>query len=186
MKSFTFRYMVLTVLLASGLIFMGCEEAEDEHTESQDEHICEHLMDGPVATLEASNSIEDAMGTLSTDSNYRVQALLHTRFDVSFPLDTNGTYSGYIPYLPIGGDGDYILYLNQSVDITLINHSEGDEVVEAESSSDHSDDCSAVAYRGVYHLHGPDEYVLYVSGAAMETIGMLFVPSSDEDEEHDH
>ncbi len=41
-------------------------------------------------------------------------------------------------------------------------------------------------FRGMYHLHDTDEYVLYVSGAEMETIGMIFVPSTEEDEEHDH
>jgi hypothetical protein len=186
MKSLNVRFMALAVLLASGLIFTGCEETEDKYTESQDEHICEHLEYGPVATLDASTSIADAMSALSSDSNFRVQALLHTRFDVIFPMDTNNTYSGYVPYLPIGGDGDYILYLNQAVDVRVINHSEADAMVEAESSSDHSEDCEAVRFRGMYHLHDTDEYVLYVSGAEMETIGMIFVPSTEEDEEHDH
>lgn len=178
----TFRF--LTAILIFSFALLGCEPDDDHHDEGQDDHVCEHLLDGPVATLTATADIATAADLLANDANYRVQALQHTRYDVTFLIDSLGSYGGYIPYLPVAGDGDYVLYLNESATIELLNMSDGNVLVSAENVEDHSDDCDLVAYRAIYHLHDTDEYVIHIRDASSEVVGMLF-PDLEEDD-HDH
>ncbi len=183
MKQFISLNIFTLILISSFLVFPGCEDNDDHHAEeSQDEHVCEHLADGPIATLTASTTAEAAIAALNSDNNYRIQAQLHTRYDITFLQDSTMNYSGYIPYLPIDGDGDYLLYLDTDATVALLNHSEGFEEVEAENSADHSDDCELVHLKNTFHLHADDEYVIHVLTASPDPVGMLFPKHSGEDE----
>jgi len=180
------KSLIVSLLITFGMILVGCADPEDDHEESQDAHVCEHLVDGPSASLTAMAALEDALDAVNADNSYRVQAQLHTRYDVTFPADTTGSYSGYIPYLPIVGDGDYVLYADAAVNITILNHSEDNAVVTPETVMDHSDDCPSVAFKGIYHLHSEDVYLIQVTGAPDALIGMLFPAFQGEDDDHDH
>jgi len=179
------KLRILTIILTVlAFTIMGCEEAE-EHEESQDEHVCEHLLDGPVVSMDASPDYQSAIDSLGSDATYRIQVQLHSRYDLELIEGPDGHFYGHIPYQPIADEGDYILYMDQNVAVTIRN-TEDDSVVEAEETYDHSDDCATVAYKGVYHLHAGDTYILSFDDLHESTIGMLFPAAAEEDDDHDH
>ncbi|MBC8190770.1 MAG: hypothetical protein H8E18_00155 [FCB group bacterium] len=183
---YTNKYRILTLILTIfAFTIIGCDESE-EHEESQDEHVCEHFLYGPEVEMTASADYQSAIDNYNADATYLVQYELHTRYDVMLLADTSGHYYGHVPYRPISDEGDYILYMDQAVDVTIRNTEDGSVVV-AEETEDHSDDCAAVTYKGVYHLHADDTYVLSFDDLHESTIGMLFPKAADEDEDdHDH
>jgi len=181
---FTNKFKILTVILTIfALTMIGCDESE-VHEESQDEHICEHFMYGPEVEMTASADYQSAIDNLNSDSTYLVGYELHTLYDIALLADSTGNHYGHVPYRPIADEGDYILYMDQAADVTIRNTEDG-SVVMAEETEDHSDDCAAVAYKGVYHLHAEDTYILSFDDFHESTIGMLFPMAEDEDD-HDH
>lgn len=182
---YNYKRTILSVtLIILSFVLIACDQSE-ELEESQDMHVCEHLVAGPSISMAASADYESAMDSLMRDSTYLVQYQMHIRYDVALLADSMGHYYGHVPYRPIAGEGDYILYLDQSVDVTIRN-AEDASLVTPEESFDHSDDCAAVAYKGLYHLHENDTYILSFEDFHASTVGMLFPMSAEEDEDHDH
>lgn len=180
---FTNRFRIFVIItITLGLTLLGCDQSV-EPEETQDMHICEHLTYGPETSLTASADYQSAINKLNSDSTYLVQYQLHTRYDIALLVDNTGHYYGHTPYRPVADDGDYILYMDQAVDVTIRNVEDG-SVVTAEETYDHSDDCAAVAYKGYYHFHAEDTYILSFEDLHESKIGMLFPEA--EDEGHDH
>lgn len=163
----------------------ACDQPEEEHEESQDDHVCEHLVDGPSADLNALSDMATAIDSLNMNDSYRVQAILHTRYDVALLADSLGGYYGWIAYQPVAGDGDYTLYMDKYIDVTIVN-SEDSAVVTPESVIDHSDHCSSVAYKGIYHLHGEDTYYISMESDTESLVSMLIPKTEENEDDHDH
>lgn len=175
-------FTAFMIILAFSLV--ACDTTEDEE-ESQDMHVCEHLADGPAVAIHASSNLQSAIDSLSSDAVYRIQAQLHTRYDVELILGQDGHYYGHVPYIPIADEGDYILYMDDAIDVSLYN-TEDSSHVSAEETYDHSDDCADVAYKAVYHLHENDTYILSFRDSHESSVGMLFPMAEEADEDHDH
>ncbi len=176
-------FMILSILIFST---GGCD-LSDEPIESQDEHVCEHLIDGPAWVMEASQSPTQAIDSLMADPGYRVQAQEHTRYDVTLLSDsTGGTYSGYVPYQPVAEDGDYVLYMDESVACVMINYSNKEAVVVPESQFESSVDCDVIASKAIYHLDTDMTYLLHYSAVTEPVVGILLPACSEADDDHEH
>ena len=174
---------LLILILAHNIAFLGCDDTED-HEVVQDEHVCEHLTDTASVALQAVANAQTAIDSLSGDVNYRIQTQDHIRFDLSLIQDSTSLYYGYVPYMPIDGDGDYILYLDKEAHVELVNVTESTTVA-PEEEMDHSDYCDAIHYMGIYELHAEDTYLLSFYEIMDPSIGVVFVKVEDH-EGHDH
>lgn len=177
-------YLLAGILLFLVFTIAGCDQSEEEE-ESQDAHVCEHLTYGPSVAIQASSSFQSAKDSIDQDDAYRIQAQLHTRYDLALIESQPGHYYGHIPYNPIADEGDYILYMDQAETVTISN-SEDSSLVAAEELYDHSEDCAAVAYKGIYHLHAEDTYILSFQDSHSSSVGVLFLMAEEADEDHDH
>lgn len=183
--TFTNQYIKISIIfLALAFAFTSCDNSE-EPEETQDEHVCEHLMDGPAIAIDASVDAQTAADSLSANDAYRIQAQLHTRYDVELLEATNGTFYGSVPYKPISDEGDYIVYADKDAIVLVYNVDESENAA-AEEVYDHSDHCDLVAYKGIYHLHSEDTYVVSFENVSTSTIGVLIPKAADSDEDHDH
>lgn len=162
----------------------GCVQNEEEE-ESQDAHVCEHLTYGPSIALQASPYFQAALDSLIIVDSYRVQAQLHTRYDVELTTTSGNSYAGYIPYKPIGDEGDYLLYLDHSADVTLLNGGDS-TIVQPEAVYGRSDDCATIAFKAVFHLEVENTYLLAFENSSESVIGILFPMSIEQNEDHDH
>lgn len=174
---------LLLLTLTYSIAFIGCDDTE-EHEEVQDEHVCEHLIETASIAVEAVANAQAAMDSLSNDDSYRIQTQDHIRFDLSLIQDSTLLHYGYVPYIPIDGDGDYFLYLDREANVELINVTESSTVM-PEEEMDHSDYCDAIHYRGLYELHTEDAYVLSFYDTIDSSVGILFVKAEDHDEDHE-
>ena len=179
-RSPKFRYLIMLALM-SIFAFLGCDSSE-EIEEVQDEHICEHLSDGPAISITATETEDAAISALAADDSYRIQAVLHTRYDIELRQDTTLLFFGYIPYKPIDGTGDYLLYLDKTANVQLINLQDS-VVVIPESVTDHSDYCETVKFKALYELNQANTYLLYFVDNIDSSIGAVFVAAEDE---HEH
>lgn len=175
-------YTIIPLLLIYLFILPGCDQSEMEE-ETQDEHVCEHLTAGPEIGIDALADLQSALDSLALDPNFRIQAQLHTRYDIQLLPDAAEGFSGYVPYKPVADEGDYILYMNQSVNFLLLNATDNSTVL-PETVFDHSDYCNDVAYKGIFHLDSAITYALSFENSSEAIIGVLFPKASDDD--HDH
>lgn len=185
---FELKSLLFLLLSLSIFVFVGCSEDDDDHhEESQDAHVCEHLTDGPDVDVDAAASIGDAITQADNDHETIIQHVLHTRYDVSLPESAPGTYTGFVVYEPVGEDGDYIIYMDADVSITVYDHTDGDVVIAAEDEEDHSDDCVLVAYKGIYEFHADHRYVIQLGPTTDHPTVSIVIPAMEEsDHDHDH
>lgn len=179
------RYILLLILILSyGIVFIGCDDTE-EHEEHQDEHVCEHLLESEGVAIDAVADAQTAVDSLASDDSYRIQAQDHIRYDLTLMQDTTQLYYGFVPYKPIDGDGEYILYLDTEANVELINFTESTTVV-PEEVTDHSDYCGEIHHKAVYDLHEEDTYVLSFYETIDSSVGVVFVIAEDHDDHEDH
>ncbi|MEA3286521.1 MAG: hypothetical protein U9Q77_04010 [Candidatus Marinimicrobia bacterium] len=183
MKHVSKKHFIIATILISLLSTFACDQTE-EIVESQDTHVCEHLMDGPSIDLLTVTSLSQAIDSLDADDEYRVQAQLHTRYDLELLEDSTGLFSGMIPYTPVGGSADHILYMNQAVEVSVLNAASNEALI-AHEVMDHSDDCDEIAYKGIFELDQDVTYVLSFHQVSTSSVSVLF-PLYDGDSDHDH
>jgi len=178
------KLFVFVLLFTFSLFLIQCAETE-EVEESQDEHVCEHLMDGPAISLMTSPSFEAALTAYGNGDMDLIQAQLHTRYDLELAMDTLAqTYSGYAVYQPVSETGDYVLYADAAAGFQLYTSGDPTTVVVAESTSDHSEDCESILVKNIYELDADSLYVLEISHASLDVVGVLFPMLSDDAHEH--
>jgi len=177
---------LFTVLFISALL-LSCTE-EEIHSENQDEHVCEHLLYGPAKDLQSSESAAEALAALQSDPSALLQYFEHTRYDISLHCDSSGC-SGWIPYIPMGvsgQDGDYVLYSDAPVAVTIYLSNDLSTAIPLEMSTDHSDDCDAVSLKSVYELEAGQTYLLRLQSE--DSVPALVFPAliESDDDDHDH
>ena len=186
MKSSSLLNLFVTLSFIVALsAFQSCTET-DPDVESQDEHVCEHLMDGPSIAMTAAPDLVSALDSLQNATSYRVQHVMHTRYDVSLPRLNDSLYRGFVPYLPVAEDGDYVLYADADLELVILDHTNGDTVIPAEIAWDHSDDCLVVRYKAIYELLASHTYLIQISDSTRDHVGIVFPALLDNADEHDH
>ncbi len=184
---FKFKNIFIYFTAASLFVFSGCAEDDDDTAEeSQDQHVCEHFINGPDADVNAAASIDDAVAQAAADPETVIMHVLHTRYDVTLPETTPGSYTGFVVYDPIAEDGDYVIYMDANIAITVYDHTNADSIIEAEDVHDHSDDCAPVAYKGIFEFLAGHRYVIKLGPTdSYPTVSMIIPPLSEESD-HDH
>ena len=174
---------IMTILLI--LLFAGSCAEEETHEESQDSHVCEHLIYGPAAELQTFATAEEALQALQADETARVQYHLHTRYDLQLLCSGSGC-EGYVAYLPEGDEGilqDYVFYASSDPVLTVYPAEDLQTPVPAEYMEDHSEDCDLIRMRSVYPLNSSSIYILHITSE--DSMVSAVFPALLEDE-HDH
>jgi hypothetical protein len=169
---------VFMLIFSSG--YISCD-ATEEQEEVQDEHVCEHLAGGPALSIAASPDMQTALSALAADETYRIQAVLHTRFDIELIQDSTLLYHGIVPYIPIAGTGDYYLYLDKAASVQILNVVDSTVIV-PEEVTDQSDYCESVNFKGLYELNAEATYLLSFTDNIDPIIGAVFVAAEDDDD----
>jgi hypothetical protein len=180
--------IILSVSLILTLSSCADDPAAPEE-ETQDEHVCEHLLEGPAYSLSLFTSKSAALDAATANAENLLQNRLHTRYDLTLPQDGD-KYEGWLAYKPLNpaaGDGDFVLYStksNSDVQIT-IQPSDAENLIAPEHIWDHSDDCELIRYKALYPLEAAKTYVLHFQSESHASVSVL-LPRYTGEEDHDH
>ena len=185
-----FKRFAIFILTLTLVLFYSCssDPAKPEE-ETQDVHVCGHLLEGPAYSINAFSSKQAALDAATANAENLLQNRLHTRYDLSLPQNGDN-YEGWLAYKPIkpeAGDGDFVLYSTKShseMQIT-IQPSDAETLIAPEHIWDHSDDCELVKFKAVYPLEAAKTYVLHFQSETHTSVSVL-LPRYAGEEDHDH
>lgn len=155
---------LLSACLLSSALLVGCGESPNE----ADVEGCEHLKEGPAASVTASTSASGAPA-VSND---------HKRYDITLPAGSGGNV-GSVSFAAAEAT-DYVFFLGANVPLKVTNAS-GQEVTFEESATK-SDQCTEVKGRYVAPLQ-VGTYTL-TFGPTSESRVSLVIEETDHEHEH--
>ena len=140
---------LLSACLLSSALLVGCGGEKNE----ADVEGCEHLQEGPAASVSATASASGAPA-VSND---------HKRYDISLPAGSGGNNVGSVSFAAAEAS-DYVFFLGSNVTLKVTNAS--GEAVTFEESATSSTECTNVKGR-------------YVAPLQVGTYTLTFGPTSD-------
>ena len=140
---------LLSVCLLSSALLAGCGGEKNE----ADVEGCEHLQEGPAASVSATASASGAPA-VSND---------HKRYDISLPAVSGGNNVGSVSFAAAEAS-DYVFFLGSNVTLKVTNAS--GETVTFEESATSSTECTNVKGR-------------YVAPLQVGTYTLTFGPTSE-------
>lgn len=141
------------VVVAAVFAFVGCGGPAQDPANVE---ICEHLAEGPAASVTAAESMPPA---ISDD---------HKRYDVTL-IDVNSQKGGSVTFAS-GEAGEFIFGLNKDVPLTVKDAS--GTTVAAEATARSVPECDAVKARYAYDL-AVGTYTLTFGPTAETSVGVV-------------
>jgi hypothetical protein len=162
-------------------VFSGCSEKNVTEEENLDTHVCEHLENGPAANVTAAADIDTALQAAQDDPSTIIQHVLHTRYDVSLPAVDRDTFEGYVTYIPIAADGEYAVYLDSGIPVTVFDTTADNDVIEADDIVNSSTDCALIEYKGIFTFLESHVYVIRLGPSDTCPNVSMLIPAVPED-----
>ncbi len=159
------KKLLSTCLLSSALL-IACGDTNEADVEG-----CEHLKEGPNATVTATASTSGAP-KVSND---------HKRYDITLPAGTGGTGNVGSVVFEVSEPSDYVLFLGADVPVAV---SSGGQSVAFEESAKSSEQCTEVKGRYVVPLQVGQNFLTF--GPTSQGSVSLVIEETSHDEEHDH
>ncbi len=144
-------------LLSSFLLTAACGGDAEQAAESPDAESCEHLQEGPATPLTAASGA----GAPAVDDDHR-------RYDITL-TEVPGGKGGDVTFAS-GEGGDYVLFLDAAVPVSVLDGA-GAQVA-FESSSASSETCTEIKARHVVEL-GVGTYTLRFGPSPLSAVGLV-------------
>lgn len=160
--------MLMIAFVLAGAVACGDDHDHDENNHDHNNHeeggaeeeACEHMVDGPFASVTATADSTDAPSI----------AIEHTRVNVELVDDGNGEYSGFVTF-PAGEATEVLFFMSSDVPVAITD-STGNALA-AEETGGASDMCPTdVLASAVYDLE-VGTYTIQIGPTSETEIGIV-------------
>ena len=152
------KKLLLSASLLSSLLLSSACGGDEEETENPDVEGCEHLQEGPATPVSATAT---GAAAPAVDDDHR-------RYDITL-TDVAGGKGGDVTFAS-GEAGDYVLFLDAAVPVSVLDGAGAQ--VPFESSSASSAQCTEIKARHVLEL-GVGTYTLRFGPSPLDAVGLV-------------